>query len=160
MHYLIDGHNLIGQCRTITLGAPDDEAQLVDLIHRWLLRHPHHRATIVFDGGVYGHPQKLDRPGVRAVFAHSPQDADARLQKLIAATDAPRGYRVVSADRMVRQAAQERGVEVIDARQWAVEIEKPIGARATGAKRARPEPKLPRAEVDEWMQLFGEREEH
>lgn len=159
MHYLIDGHNLIGQCRTITLGAPDDEAQLVDLIHRWVLRHPSHHVTIVFDGGVYGHPQTLDRPGVRALFAHSPQNADARLHKLIAAIDAPRGYRVVSADRAVAQAARDRGVEVIDARRWAIELETPVAQRHTTAKRARPEPKLPRAEVDDWMQLFGEREE-
>lgn len=156
MHYIIDGHNLIGRCRTIRLGDPDDEAQLVDYLHRWLLRHPQHSITVVFDGGVYGHPQPLDRPGLRAVFAHSPQDADTRLVTLIKRLEEPQRYRVVSADRAIMTAARERRLEVIDSSQFAAQIERSTTTSRPGkARRPRLEPKVSRAEVDQWLREFG-----
>lgn len=156
MHYIIDGHNLIGRCRTIRLGDPDDEAQLVDHLHRWLLRHSQHSIMVVFDGGVYGHPQPLDRPGLRAVFAHSPQDADTRLITLIKRLEEPQRYRLVSSDRAVAAAAHERQLEVIDASVFAAQIEQPSQApRSSKARRPRLEPKISRAEVDQWLREFG-----
>lgn len=156
MHYLIDGHNLIGRCRTIRLGDPDDEAQLIDHLHRWLLRHPQHSITVVFDGGVYGHPQTLDRDRLRAVFAHSPQDADTRLINLIERIHEPRRYRLVSADRAVISAARTQRLEVIDAAAFAAQIEQPPHlARRSQRQRARVEPRVSSAEVDQWLREFG-----
>lgn len=155
MHYLIDGHNLIGQCRTIHLDDPDDEAKLVDALHRWVLRWRHHQVTVVFDGSVPGYPRVLDRSGVRVLFARSPADADARLIQLIKRINSPQGYRVVSSDHAVAAAARERGIEVIRADAFAAELETPRPMRRRGPSRPRPEPKLPRAEVDAWLREFG-----
>lgn len=156
MHYIIDGHNLIGRCRTIRLGDPDDEAQVVDYLHRWLLRHRQHSITVVFDGGVYGHPQPLDRPGLRAVFAHSPQDADTRLITLIKRIQEPQRYRLISSDQAVVAAARTHRIEVIDASQFATQIEQPSHAPSSSkARRPRLEPKVSRAEVDQWLREFG-----
>ncbi len=156
MHYIIDGHNLIGQCRTIRLSDADDEAQLIQYLHRWVLRNQRHRITVVFDGGVYGHPQALDRPGVRPIFAHSPQDADTRLIRLIDQVTEPRQYRVVTSDRSVAQVAQARQIEVIGADRFATQLEQPTGpARQRSPRRSKPEPKLSKAEVDDWLKEFG-----
>ncbi len=156
MHYIVDGHNLIGQCRTIRLQDPDDEAKLVDMLHRWVLRQNRKQVTVVFDGGVYGHPQTLDRPAVRAVFAHSPQDADARLARLIEQISDTRGYCVVTSDRAVARVAEARGITVIDATSFATQLEQPERTpRRMVARRQRAEPKLSRNEVDNWLREFG-----
>jgi predicted RNA-binding protein with PIN domain len=155
MHYIIDGHNLIGRCRTIRLTDPDDEAQLVHLLHRWVLRNQRHRITVVFDGGVYGHPQAVEPPGVQAIFAHSPQDADSRLIRMIGQVAEPQRYRVVTSDRSVAGAAQTRGIEVMRAEHFATQLEQPARQPRTPPRRSRPEPKLSKAEVDDWLKEFG-----
>jgi uncharacterized protein len=156
MNYLIDGHNLIGQCRTIRLDDPDDEARLVDALHRWVLRHPRHTVTVIFDGGVYGHPQQVSRPGVQAVFAHSPRDADDRLLHQLKRISDPKRYRLVTSDQRIATAARDRGVEVIRSEAFASEIERPSAARhRRPPPRSRPEPKQPRDEVEAWLREFG-----
>jgi uncharacterized protein len=156
MHYIIDGHNLIGRCRTIRLGAADDEAQLVRYLHRWVLRHQRHRVTVIFDGGVYGHPQALEPPGVRSIFAYSPQDADSRLIKLITQVTEPHQYRVVTSDRSVAAVARTQKIDVISAESFASELEQPTRpTRPQQRRRVQPEPKLSKAEVDRWLREFG-----
>jgi uncharacterized protein len=157
MHYIIDGHNLIGQCRTIRLDDPDDEAQLVDALHRWVLRSPQHQITVVFDGGVYGHSQALDRAGVQVAFARSPQDADQRLMYHLKRAKDPKRYRLVTSDHMVAAVARERGIEVIRSEQFAAEIERAHPARQRRPpRRPRPEPKLAHDEVEAWLREFGD----
>lgn len=157
LHYLVDGHNLIGQTRTIRLQDPDDEAKLVDLLHRWTLRQSGVQVTVVFDGGVYGHPQPLDRPAVRAIFAHSPQDADARLNRLIEQITDERRYRVVTSDRAVASVAEAHGIVVINAGVFAKQLEQPESqSRRSTPRRQRIEPKLSRNEVDSWLREFGD----
>lgn len=160
MRYLIDGHNLIGHCRTIKLGAPDDEAQLVAALHRWLLARPQHQIVVVFDGGVYGHPDALDRNGIRVVFARSPQDADSRLIARIKQDDQPRQLRLVTSDRAVAGIAAERGIDVVSSAAFAAEVEQPRSPRTSHRnRRPRVEPKLSRTEVDDWLRAFGADEE-
>src|SRR3712207_3677728 len=122
MHYLVDGHNLIGQLPNIDLSDPDDEARLVDLLHRWTLRRPRDRFTVVFDRGVYGHPMALSRPGVEVVFAHSPGDADARLVQRLRSLSPSGGYTLVSSDRALALVASQLGVVVKPSRVFADEI--------------------------------------
>ena len=156
MHYIVDGHNLIGHSRTIQLTDPNDEAKLTDALHRWVLRSGRAQVTVVFDGGVYGHPLRLDRPNVRTVFAHSPRDADTKLIAMIDAITETQGYRIVTSDRIVAAAAKARGVQVITSAQFAAELEQPAKPRRIPARKQRPEQKLPRTEVEEWLRLFGE----
>lgn len=156
MQYLVDGHNVIGQSRTIRLNQPDDEAQLVAALHRWVLRHRRHEITVVFDRGAYGHPEALDRPGVRAIFAHSPHDADARLLTMIKRVAEPHRYRVVTSDHRIVAAANARGIAVIGAAHFAALLEQPSApSQRRGPRRTRAEPKLARAEVERWLQEFG-----
>lgn len=156
MQYLVDGHNVIGQSRRIRLDQPDDEAQLVAALHRWVLKHRQHEITVIFDGGVYGHPAALDQPGVRTIFAHSPQDADTRLITMIKRVVEPRRYRVVTSDRQIVAAARARGIEVIGSAEFAATLEQPpTRSTRSGSRRVRAEPKLGRAEVKQWLAEFG-----
>ena len=155
MHYLVDGHNLISNLPEIDLSDPDDEAKLVELLHRFVLRHPRHRVTVVFDGGVYGHPASLKRERVDVIFAHSPGDADTRLIRLLQTVPHKQGYTLVSADRTITNAAAEQGIAVKSPRVFAVELHAPSVARPSRSRRPHPEPKPSRAEVDEWLKIFG-----
>ena len=155
MHYLVDGHNLIGHVPGIELSDPDDEVQLVDLLHRFVLRNPRLRVTVVFDGGVYGRRVPLDRDRVKVLFARSPEDADARLIELLRTLDQPAGTTLVSADHSITTAAAERGVAVQPPKLFVDDLHGPNVRRQRAVRRLRPEPKQPRAEVEEWLRTFG-----
>lgn len=157
MHYLIDGHNVIGQSRTIRLHDPDDEQQLLSALHRWLLRTGKHRITVVFDGGTYHAHRAPSFPGVEAIFARSPQDADERLKRLITRIAEPKRYRLVTSDRAIIAVAQPRGIEIVNAATFAAQLDQPDRPSRSPGKLAkpRPEPKLSRAEVDRWLAEFG-----
>lgn len=155
MRYLIDGHNLIGSSRSIRLSDADDELKLLSALHRWVLRNPRHQITVVFDNGVYGAAApRYER--VEAIWTHSPQDADTRLVQLISRAAAAQ-TRLVTSDRSVAAVARQRGIEVLPSAGFMARLEAPPAAKR-GSTRAqqRPEPKLPRAEVDSWLAEFGE----
>jgi predicted RNA-binding protein with PIN domain len=158
MHYLVDGHNLIGQMPNIELSDPDDEGKLIRLLHRWTLRYPRDRITVVFDKGIYSHtrPPRWDR--LEVIFARSPSDADARLVHRLRTLPQPRGYTLVSADRAIAAVAAEHGVPVKASRAFAAEINAPAADRRSykgrHSQRPRPEPKLPQSEVDAWLKAF------
>ena len=154
MLYLVDGHNLIGSSRSIRLTDEDDEAKLLSLLHRWVLRNPRHRVIVVFDNGVYG-ARSPRHERVRAIWTHSPQDADTRLKQLMARADAAQ-TRLVTSDRGVIAVARAHSIEVISSTMFVDQLEAPArtSRRAEARKKQRPEPKLSRAEVDSWLAEF------
>jgi predicted RNA-binding protein with PIN domain len=158
MHFLVDGHNLIGRMPEIGLHDPDDEAKLVDLLHRFVLRHARHQVTVVFDGSTYRHVRLRDPERVRTIFARSPIDADSRLIEMIGACSNPAGYTLVSADRAVIAAAVTYGVKVLPPAEFRTMLNTPAPSRGRHHQ-PRPEPKQPRAAVDEWLQIFGAKDE-
>ncbi len=154
MNLLIDGHNLIGQTPGIGLDDPDDEAKLVLLLRSYAARHRQSQLIVVFDHGVYGHPQQLNGYGVSCYFARSPQDADTQIIKRIQALKNPRSWALVSADRVLVQAARGRGVHVIDSRLFGQQLgtPRPTSSAQTPEKREQP---LSESEMREWLRLFG-----
>jgi hypothetical protein len=158
MNLLVDGHNLIGQIPGLSLSDPEDEAKLVMLLRGYAAAKRGRQVLVVFDRGVYGHPQRLDGYGVVCQFARSPQDADTQIVRQLDRLRGRRDWAVVTADRALVRAAEERQIAVIDSRRFAQQLgEKP-------AKRVRPIPEkreLPpsAAEVEEWLRLFGERDD-
>lgn len=155
MNLLVDGHNLIGQMPHLSLADADDEARLVLLLRRYTTAKRGRRVVVVFDRGVYGHPDRLDGYGVTCVFARSPQDADAQLAQRLRSIDRPREWAVVTSDRAVARAAQERGVRVIDSRDFAARlVAGERGRRRTAPAETRERPPS-QAEVEEWLRLFG-----
>jgi len=155
MPLLIDGHNLIGQIPGMSLADPDDEGDLVMLLRRYATARRGRKVVVVFDHGVYGHPQRLDGYGVSCYFARSPQDADAQLIKRIRALKHPRDWTLVTSDRQVARAAEDRGVRVISSHEFARRLTAPARPRATSQEERR-DIRLSEAEVEEWLRLFGE----
>jgi predicted RNA-binding protein with PIN domain len=154
MPLLIDGHNLIGQIPGISLADPDDEGELVMLLRRYATARRGRKVAVVFDHGVYGHPQRLDGYGVSCYFARSPQDADAQLIKRVRALKHPRDWTLVTSDREVARVAEERGVRVISSHDFARQLiatPKPAAAQAE-----RRDIRMSEAEIEEWLRLFGE----
>ena len=154
MPLLIDGHNLIGQIPGLSLADPDDEGDLVMLLRRYTTARRGRKVVVVFDHGVYGHPQTLDGYGVSCHFARSPQDADAQLIKRIRALKKPRDWTLVTSDRQVVRAAEDCGVRVISSHAFARQLL--AAARPTAAQAEQRDVRLSEAEIEEWLHLFGE----
>jgi len=174
MHYLIDGHNLIGQMPDITLSDPDDEARLVLVLRRWAAISRKRRITVIFDGGLPGgEATNLSKGRVRAFFASLDRTADDLLIGRVRRAVNPAAYTLVSSDRFVRAAAKARGMPHINSAEFARVVRETLETRAYGSrsanstnKRARQnqrwkdnseedDPFISREEVDEWLELFG-----
>ena len=159
MNLLIDGHNLIGQVPGISLQDEDDEAQLVMLLRRYATAKRTRSVVVVFDHGVYGHPQRLDGYNVTCYFARSPQDADTQIIRRISTITRPSDWRVVTSDRQVARAASDRGIKVIGSADFARELTAPPKRRSPPAGEKPRDVRLSPREVDEWLKLFGEEDD-
>jgi predicted RNA-binding protein with PIN domain len=112
MPYLIDGHNLIGRMRGISLEGPDDEAQLVARLRAYCSRVAT-SATVYFDGAVIAATREPARAGVTARFVAPPQTADAAIRRHLErlGREAP-NWTVVSSDAAVADSARRRRARV------------------------------------------------
>ena len=156
MPLLVDGHNLIGQIPGIKLSDADDEGELIMLLRRYSTAKRSRQVVVVFDHGVYGHPQKLDGYGITCHFARSPQDADTQLIKRLRALKRPRDWTLVTSDREVVRVAEECGVKVISSQEFARQL-LAAPARATAPLAEKPDRQLSDAEIAEWMEIFCNR---
>lgn len=154
MPILVDGHNLIGQMSSISLADPDDEARLVLLLRRYAAHRRGRKVVVIFDGGVYGHPDNLNGYGVEARFAKSPSDADSELIRRIRAVKRRDEWVVVSSDRAVVGAAHAQGLPVVSSQEFARRLEAMDLPRASLNAKRNDRP-LTKAEIEEWMRLFG-----
>ncbi|NDJ75369.1 MAG: hypothetical protein GYB65_03845 [Chloroflexi bacterium] len=150
MPYLIDGHNLIGKMRQISLDDPHDEAKLVHHLRRYMARH-RKRCTVVFDGGLPGGPSRdLSTHSVRVIFAHGGTTADNIILERIRATHDISRLIVVSADREIVDVARRKHFRVVSPAQFAAELEtQPVPTEDDA------NPHISADEVEEWMRLFG-----
>lgn len=156
MPILIDGHNLIPHISGISLSDPDDEFKLVLVLRRYATRRRNRRLVVVFDGGVYGHPDNLNGYNVTCHFAKSPRDGDRELMRRIRQIKRTGEWEVVTSDRAVAGVARAHGVRVIASDAFADRLESdeyelpPV--QVEEKYRERP---LSQREVEEWLELFG-----
>ena len=156
MHYLIDGHNLIGKMPDINLDDPDDEVKLVLRLRSWAARGRKRRVTVIFDRGLPGGVEKgLSSGPVKVIFASAGGTADALLIRRITQAQNPGEYTLVSSDLRVIRSAEARRMPV-----WRSEIfvarmsedkspgEGDLGAGETDSPQISPD------EVDMWLGLF------
>lgn len=154
MPILIDGHNLIGQLPQIDLSDPDDEAQLVMLLRRYATRRKGRKVIVVFDGGVYGHPDNLNGYGIETYFAKSPGDADSILIKRIRAIKRRDEWQVVTSDRAVAGEAEARRIPVVSAQLFAKRLMALHQPNASIQNKRNDRP-LSKEEIAMWMEIFG-----
>lgn len=112
MPYLIDGHNLIGRMRGISLQDPDDEARLIARLRAFCARRAT-TATVYFDGAVIGSTQGQGRGGLTARFVARPATADAAIRRHLErlGRETP-NWTVVTSDAAVAEAARRLGAPV------------------------------------------------
>ena len=154
---LIDGHNLIGQTPGLSLADPHDEQKLIVMLRQYAAR-KNARIVVVFDSGNPGvHSKELSGGNVTAIFAGSHTIADRILMERIRELKQPGDWVVISSDREVQQAAQQRKMNV-----WSsVDFAKKMGTAPRRDAAAEPptakDSGLTKSEVDEWLQIFKRR---
>ena len=157
MHWLIDGHNLIGQMPNLRLSDPNDEAQLLEYLRRFRAR-TGHRLTVIFDAGqTYQPAEKKKQGGLTIQFAPHGQTADRIIMRRLRKVKNPQAVGVVSSDRAVQQAAQQARVRAVSAQEFGqqlLQLSAGIKSRENEDKQA--DIHLSADEVDEWLAIFGQ----
>ena len=163
MHYLIDGHNLIGKMPDIQLSDPNDEVKLVLRIQEWLNGRSSQQATIIFDGRrmMGGVSNQLSSRQLTTIFSPDGIIADDLIIRRIKQVKNIAGYTVVSSDREVANAAQSIRMKTLSSTEF---IER-AGFVFDTPKKKKPSkpvvapetdnPIVTDAEVNEWLDLFG-----
>jgi predicted RNA-binding protein with PIN domain len=165
MHYIIDGHNLIGKMPDISLADANDEMRLVMRLKSWVAESKQREVTLFFDGGVPGgHVNRLSSRHLKVIFAPSGQTADSLIMRHLKTLKNPGGYTLVTSDREIIRAAQALRLRFL---QSEVFIERMGFVFAEPKKEKEPQkdtavppekptdPKINEAEIQEWLDLFG-----
>lgn len=116
--YLIDGHNLIGRLRDISLSDPNDEALLVQKLTGFSAR-TGKKCVVVFDHGLPGGRSRWSTAAVEVVFASSRSNADALMTERIRRAADPAAWTVVSSDNSVLTAARTRRMRTLTSAEFA-----------------------------------------
>ncbi|MDX1417794.1 MAG: NYN domain-containing protein [Candidatus Promineifilaceae bacterium] len=156
MHYLIDGHNLIGKLDHISLDEPDDEVKLILLLRSWTAARRKRRVTVIFDHGLPGGVEKgLSSGTVKVIFASTGSSADALLMKRIRQVRNPEEYTLVTSDLKIIRAAEARRMPVQRSEQFAQELYSDRGSgNETRSIGENEDPDVTADEVDMWLNLF------
>lgn len=155
MHWLVDGHNLIGKMPNLRLADPDDEEKLVEYLRRYRAR-TGHRLTVIFDAGQIYQPAKTRKSGgVTVQFAPHGQTADRLIMRRVRRLKNPQGTIVVSSDRAVQQAARQVKVRVVEAQEFARELLDLSVAGQAAEAGSQAEIRLSEDEVEEWLDIFN-----
>jgi hypothetical protein len=163
MHYLIDGHNLIGRLSDIGLEDPDDEVELILRLRSWAARSRGRRVTVIFDRGLPGGKDRgLSTSKVQVVFASSGQSADSLLVKRIRKLRNPREATLVTSDNQILREANARRMPVLKAEEFATQLNPPqrLANNESEKEGCEPrdlpdDPQLSESELDMWLKLFG-----
>jgi predicted RNA-binding protein with PIN domain len=170
MRWLIDGYNLMhaagaaGDARVTPEGFRRRRRRFLNELADVLGAQEARETTIVFDATSPPPDFALESSykGLQVIFALGDENADARIEQLIAAHSAPKSLNVVSSDRRVRKAAQRRKARALTSDQFLDLIDRLRTERPTGTGNARlessgptdlPEP-LPPGEPEFWMEQF------
>ncbi len=162
MEFFIDGYNLMhawGRISSTRAGEAfrrDRRRFLNDLADR-LGPDRAGRATVVFDASSPpgDFPLESRFRGLALVFALGDENADARLERMIARHSHPRDLVVVSTDRRIRQAAARRRAQAVRSEEFLDMIERLARTRNTEHEPTDnaelPEPR----EAEDWAQVFS-----
>ncbi len=165
MHYIIDGHNLIGKMPDISLEDPDDEVRLVMRLKSWLGESKRREVTLFFDGGAgSGQLNRLSARHLKVIFAPPQQTADALIVRHLKKLSNLREYVLVTSDREIIRAAEALRLRFMLSEEFIermgfvlAEPKKEKGQAVKPATAVPPEKpdRLNEAEVQEWLDMFG-----
>lgn len=153
MPLLIDGHNLIGQIKDLSLSDPDDEEQLLERLAVYQRRR-HSPITVVFDPGSHGGPAaSVEHSGIHVLYARSGQKADDVICRLVRQARDRQGCVVVSSDRAIQAEVRRLGATVVSAQEFARQLTALPRPKTPSQKERPPSP----AEVEAWLKIFSRR---
>ena len=159
MRILIDGYNLLHAAGVFgeTRGPGGFEASrqaLLEALAR-LLGDARDKATVVFDAtdAPPGLPARSLHDGIQVVFARDYPSADALIEDMIEAHNAPTSLTVVSADNRVIAAARRRRAKAVPSGEWFAELR--AAARQSPQPETKPPPPESDVEVERWLREFG-----
>ena len=159
MRILIDGYNLLHAAGVFgeTRGPGGFEASrraLLEALAR-LLGDARDKATVVFDAtdAPPGLPARSLHDGIQVVFARDYPSADALIEDMIEAHNAPTSLTVVSADNRVIAAARRRRAKAVPSGEWFAELR--AAARQSPQPETKPPPPENDYEVERWLREFG-----
>ncbi len=153
MLFLIDGHNLIQALPDLALDDPDDEAKLVEKLKAYCGRLGK-KAVVVFDHGLPGgQSHDLSTGQIKVIFAAAHHTTADRiiLERLRKARGGE--YILVSSDRVLRDDASARRIEILTSEMFAAKMAAAFARRQTPRD---PEDEKPvsKQEVDYWLRAF------
>jgi len=150
MPVVIDGHNLIGKMKGISLADPHDEEKLVGLLAQHLHDSPQ-KVIVVFDkGSDLAFIRTKHGPGLRVIFARPESSADAVIMEMIKNDPNPRGLTIVSSDNEIRRCARSRRAHLMSSEDLAQELE---SCPHHHKRRARTDD-IGKIDVNEWLEYF------
>jgi len=154
MPYLIDGHNLIARLPGIELDDPDDEAKLVNRLRGFVAMHGK-KCTVVFDGGIPGGYSKMSNKSVQVIFAAAHRsNADKVIKQRIKKIPDPRNWTIVSSDNEVLNFARSHKMQAQTSVQFVQTLQRK--PRIQDSRGESPHVHVPKDEVDEWLDIFGD----
>ena len=156
MHYLIDGHNLIGKMPDIDLDDPDDEVKLILRLRSWSARGRKRKLTVIFDRGLPGGEEKgLSSGQVKVIFSPAGRSADSLLISRIRSVKNPAEFTLVSSDQRIIRMAEARRMSVHRSETFAVRMnqEREEGMGSPNAETV-DDPQMSVDEVEMWLEMF------
>lgn len=157
MHWLIDGHNLIGQLPNIHLSDPNDEEELIACLRRYRAR-TGHRLTVIFDTGQSYRPGEAKKQGgITVQFAPQGRTADQIIMRRLRKVKNPQEMMVVTSDRAVQQAARHAGVRWVTAREFGQQLQQLFRRTEPDQADSQADVRLSADEVEEWLSIFNQR---
>jgi predicted RNA-binding protein with PIN domain len=170
MRWLIDGYNVMHEggrlgAKPSRPGFRHARRRFLDELAAAVGPSMARETTVVFDASVPPRDFKLDEDyrGIAVVFALGDENADARIEQLIAEHSNPKTLTVVSSDRRIRQAATRRRARSLTADEFWVLVDN-LKERKAKQRRADPRTKAAPAgperqpnpdETDFWLEAFG-----
>lgn len=164
MHYIIDGHNLIGKMPDISLKDPNDEVKLTMRIKSWVAESKKRQVTLFFDGGTMGSSlNRMSSRNLKVIFAPSGTTADSLIISHMRKLKNPRGYTLVTSDREIIGHAKSLRIRSLLSEEFIERmgfVFKEQSEKAPKVKKEAPPEKpdvakISEAEVQEWLDLFG-----
>jgi predicted RNA-binding protein with PIN domain len=154
MPYLIDGHNLIPKVAGLSLGDIDDEVQLIEQLQEFC-RLQRKQVEIHFDNAPAGQPRARVYGPVTARFTRAGKSADQSIQEhLTRLGKAARNWTVVSSDRSVQVSARAARAQVMSSEAFAALLRRALEGGPASAEQS-PDADLPPDELQDWLDLFG-----
>lgn len=153
MPYLIDGHNLIPKLG-LRLDAMHDEMELVAILQEFA-RLKRQQVEVYFDGAPAPQAGTRSLGAVRAHFIRLGQTADNAIRdRLNKMGKSAKNLIVVSSDREVQNAARINQAKFVSSEEFVKLIKT---AMTSTPKTSTDDKKLSAREVDEWLQVFRDK---